>query len=161
VQDLYALTRALLHLGDRIAWLAVLRAPWCGLTLADLLLLTTGAPREGGSEFTSREYLILDRMRDVTHLSADGQRRVDRVRSWRQLLAKKAVATGPAVPLRERVEGAWLALGVLRASRATDSEDATSSRRAFERLGTRRDRGVRSRGRSRTKDRRVAFYRAA
>src|SRR5258706_14263962 len=80
VQDLYALTRALLHLGDRIAWLACLRAPWCGLTLADLLLLSSGRAEEGGNEFTSREHLIVDRMRDVTHLSPDGQKRVDRVR---------------------------------------------------------------------------------
>src|SRR5436309_2242897 len=107
VQDLYALTRALLHLGDRIAWLACLRAPWCGLTLADLLALSSGRSEDGGSEYTSGGALIFDKMRDVTHLSADGQKRVDRARSVLAPLVKNRLRGS----LRERVEGAWLALG--------------------------------------------------
>ncbi|RUA06990.1 MAG: DNA helicase UvrD [Gammaproteobacteria bacterium] len=39
-RDLLSLSKALLHLGDKLSWLSVLRAPWCGLILDDLLVLS-------------------------------------------------------------------------------------------------------------------------
>jgi ATP-dependent exoDNAse (exonuclease V) beta subunit len=111
VQDLYALTRALVHPGDRIAWLAVLRAPWCGLTLADLVQLT---------EF-HRDTLISDLLQDLSRLSPDGQARARRTRDvLLEGLGERSRGT-----LRGRVEGAWLALGgPACAASPTELEDA-------------------------------------
>jgi len=100
VRDLLALTRALSHPADRVAWLAVLRAPWCALTLADLLVL---AP---GEEPVTVWQAANDGPR-IERLSAQGRARLERARG----------ILGPALErrgrgsLREIVEAAWLALG--------------------------------------------------
>jgi ATP-dependent exoDNAse (exonuclease V) beta subunit len=99
IRDLVALTRALAHPADRAAWLAVLRAPWCGLALADLLALA------GGDERTVPE-LVGDPAR-LAALDADARQRLGRVAA----ILAGALAQRLRGTLRERVEGAWLALG--------------------------------------------------
>ena len=122
VQDLYALTRALMHLGDRVAALAVLRAPWCGLTLEDLSRLCESAPEKS---------LVSDLMRDVSGLSADGQARIARVRA----VLGPAIANRQRGTLRDAVEGVWLALGgPACVGDATDLEDAEIYLDELERL---------------------------
>ncbi len=147
VQDLYALTRALSHPGDRVAALAVLRAPWCGLSLQDLLLLVSGPkapaqadlfgsdprpPVKGESEpSASRGFLVSDLMRNVSQLSRDGQARVARVRG----VLEAAWQNRRRGSLRERVEGAWLALGgPACVADATELEDAEIFLDELERL---------------------------
>ena len=46
VLDALALGRALLNPQDRVAWLGVLRAPWCGLALDDLHKLASADESE-------------------------------------------------------------------------------------------------------------------
>jgi ATP-dependent helicase/nuclease subunit A len=99
VQDLLALTRALAHLGDRVAWLAVLRAPWCGLTLADLLAI-------GANETVTIWEALCDEAR-IARLSSNGVRRAMHVRE----VLGRAFANRRRASLRDAVEGAWLALG--------------------------------------------------
>lgn len=72
VQDLLALTRALHHRADRVHWLAILRAPWCGLTLADLHALVADRPQ------ATLWSLMNDPLRRA-RLSADGQQRLTHV----------------------------------------------------------------------------------
>ena len=91
IQDLTSLTRALLHPADRIAWLALLRAPWCGLSLAEMDTLVARNPRA----------TIWALLRE-----APSEERVVRVRT----VLEAAFVRRPTT-LREWVEGVWLALG--------------------------------------------------
>ncbi len=98
-QDLLALTRALLHPADRVAWLAILRAPWCGLTLADLHALAADAQHDSIWDLLHEEERI-------GRLSEDGQARLERVRP----AIEEAVAQRGR-RLRPWIEGCWRALG--------------------------------------------------
>ena len=100
--DLLALTRALLHAADRTAWLAVLRAPWCGLTLADLHVLC-GTDQEPFRANTIPE-LIQQR---IELLSADGQFRAKR--TWTTM--QQALELLHQEKLSVLVERLWNSLG--------------------------------------------------
>ena len=102
VLDALALTRALLHPADRAAWLAVLRAPWCGLSLADLLTLTGEA--QNIDPFAPISILVADRLH---LLSTDGQSQLDR--AWPTFAA--ALSTLGVSPLSTHVERTWRSLG--------------------------------------------------
>lgn len=102
VKDVLALTRALLHPCDRVAWLAILRAPWCGLTLRDLHLLT-GEDDPAWAERSPMALLV-----ERGHLlSPDGIARLERI--WPPLQA--AINARARMPLAELVERTWRSLG--------------------------------------------------
>ncbi|MCX7184533.1 MAG: UvrD-helicase domain-containing protein [Nitrosospira sp.] len=105
VQDLLALTRALAHPADRLAWLAVLRAPWCGLTLADLHALAAVQSAFADSEHTMWQLLHDDAR--MAAVSADGGARLLRVRE----VLQECIGNRCRSSLRTLVEAAWLALG--------------------------------------------------
>ncbi len=100
VLDLVALTRALLHLGDRVAWLAVLRAPWCGLSLADLYALA------GTDHHRTIYELMMDPLL-TRGVSRDGRLRLGRVSE----VLQQSLAERGRLSLRRSIEGTWLALG--------------------------------------------------
>jgi len=100
VQDLLTLFRALHHRADRVYWLALLRAPWCGLRLADLHALAAG----------DKQRTVWQLMHDESRLaalSADGRQRLLHVRGILEL----AFAERDRQPPRRWLEGIWLMLG--------------------------------------------------
>jgi ATP-dependent exoDNAse (exonuclease V) beta subunit len=102
VLDLTALTRALLHPGDRVAGLALLRAPWCGLALPELHALAAG------DDPAFKQHSIQRLLADRAHLLPG---------EFRQRAAYVADVLQTAANLRARlttaqlVERAWRTLG--------------------------------------------------
>ena len=99
IADLISLTRAILQPADRIAWLSVLRAPWCGLSLGDLSLLTGGRHQTSVVE-------LLHSPAIVASLSDNAKHRIERLKS----ALMPSLKTRRRVPLRHSVESAWLNL---------------------------------------------------
>lgn len=100
IQDLLALLRAIIHPLDRIAWLAILRAPWCGLTLSDIHRLCI-------ADTSSSVWSLINDKGRIESLSEDGQRRLLslRVRVCRAMTMKGRVSP------RSLLEGLWIDLG--------------------------------------------------
>jgi ATP-dependent exoDNAse (exonuclease V) beta subunit len=105
VLDVLSLARALFNREDRVAWLGILRAPWCGLSLADLHMLTSAddaeiARRPIGDLLAERAPL----------LSIDGQRAIERVmRALEDVPALRAAL--PTASHGTWLEQVWLGLG--------------------------------------------------
>jgi len=105
VMDALALGRALMNSEDRVAWLGVLRAPWCGLALHDLHALTSG----DDEALIRRPVPELMRER-VSLLTADGTARVERLlRALNE--APAARFARPTTRLGTWLEQMWLRVG--------------------------------------------------
>lgn len=100
VQDVISLCHALSHLADRVHWLAILRAPWCGLTLADLHALA-------GDDFETNVWTLMQDEARRQRLSEDGRRRLERTAA---ILGEALAERGRSHP-RRWIEGTWRLLG--------------------------------------------------
>jgi ATP-dependent exoDNAse (exonuclease V) beta subunit len=127
VRDLVMLARALYHPADRIAWLAVLRAPWAGVELGDLWVLARAAP------------LLCEALAEpavLARLTPAGRSRCERVR---EIFDAARDAQAGQDPVRW-IESVWLALGG--PACATDPNDLAHAAAAFERLRELERRGL-------------------
>jgi ATP-dependent helicase/nuclease subunit A len=102
IQDLLVLLRALLNPADVTAWYALLRSPWMGLPLTDILLLSRHARRVETSPWRA-----LQEFENVSGLSQDTCDIIQRVLP----VLKLARSERRRLPLREWLEKTWLALG--------------------------------------------------
>jgi ATP-dependent helicase/nuclease subunit A len=123
VRDLVALMRALCHPGDRTAWLAVLRAPWCGASLATLTRLSA----RGDASLLCEALREPQRLQDCP---ADEGARLERVTR----VLEEGMARRDGAPLADWLEGVWMALG---APDAYPADELRHARAFFDALSER------------------------
>ncbi len=99
IQDLWSLTCAMYDLTDRVAWLSLLRAPWCGLTLHDLHALAQ-------HQINATLWQNILALEQIQHLSKDGQERLTALRS----ILKKHLFERERQSRRQAIETLWLDL---------------------------------------------------
>lgn len=125
VRDLLALTRALVHPADRVAWLSVLRAPWCGLTSEDLHTV-------GDDDGSGTVYARLEALESLQPLTESGRLRLQQLHR----VLGQAIGSRRRQPLRRWVEGVWLELGgPATLESRSDLEDAQAYLALLDRLG--------------------------
>src|SRR5690554_2788449 len=96
IVDLISLTRALLNPHDRIAWLAVLRAPWCGLDLHDLFHLVNADLGELSQRLHPGDYpVIWQQLLHFSHINELSE-------SARHCIARVMAVLQPAMNNRRR-----------------------------------------------------------
>ena len=105
VMDALALARALMNSEDRLSWLGVLRAPWCGLSLEDLHTLVS----EDDEQLKRRPVPELLKER-AELLSKQGRMAVGRVVHATEYASQLRLRL-PAMSLGTCLEQAWLRLG--------------------------------------------------
>ena len=123
VQDLMALTRALVHLGDRTAWLACLRAPWCGASLSDLHALAAHDAEQTIYSLLNVAMAQNPSEESDSRFTHDGKIRLSRFTA----IINAAIAQRSRYSLRDWVEQTWLSLnGPACLSESNELEDADS-----------------------------------
>jgi ATP-dependent exoDNAse (exonuclease V) beta subunit len=110
IRDLTTLTRALLRPDDRLAWLALLRAPWCGLDLHDLHALAHASnPRVSYPDTMALPFIWqqLAQHEHIAELSGTGQRRLKHLLK----VCEQARHSAARLSLRQWLYGVWVELG--------------------------------------------------
>ncbi|HEX3913526.1 MAG TPA: UvrD-helicase domain-containing protein [Steroidobacteraceae bacterium] len=127
VRDIIMLSCALLHLGDRVAWLGMLRAPWAGLKLDDVLRVSRAPSLVWDA--IGEESLLLT-------LSAEGRARC----AWLRRVLQSAFQVRNDTSLSRWVERTWLNLGG--PAGVTSGQELQLAGAAFARLRVLEERGM-------------------